>query len=582
MNDMSGASRIDLQVMWNRLLSVVEEQAQTLIRTAFSTTVREAGDVSAGVFDLRGRMLAQAVTGTPGHVNSMAEGVKHFIAAFPAETIADGDVFLTNDPWISCGHLHDFTAVTPVFHDGQLFAFMASTAHVVDIGGRGLGPDGRTLFEEGLQIPLMALARKGELNRDLMAILRQNVREPDQVSGDIIALLVCNEGGGHRLSAMAREFRLDTLEDLGDHIVSVSYAATLKRLAQLPRGRWTSDCERDGYDQPIRIVATMSTGADGVQVDFSGTSGPSKFGINVVLNYTTAYTVYTLKCILASDIPNNAGSLAPFTVSAPPDCVLNAQRPWPVAARHIIGHMVPDVVMGCLHQALPGSVPAESAGAIWNPLLRGGNTVLEGSAIANSELPPDFTLYHFNAGGIGARAAKDGLSTTAFPSGVTTQPVEAAELVAPIVFWRKELRPGSGGAGRFRGGLGQVIEIGGANGWAISNFSMFDRVERPAAGRDGGREGGKGTVSLASGATLPAMGHCVIPSGDRLRLELPGGGGYGAAITRDPAAVAWDVEEELITVEEAATLYGVAIDAEGRLDGVATERLRAAGSSAPR
>jgi N-methylhydantoinase B len=574
MSERRGLSRIEFQVMWNRLLSVVEEQAQTLIRTAFSTTVREAGDVSAGVFDLKGRMLAQAVTGTPGHVNSMAEGVNHFIAVFPLDTMKEGDVYLTNDPWISCGHLHDFTVVTPVFLDGSLLGLMASTAHVVDVGGRGLGPDGRQLYEEGLQIPVMALARGGELNQDLIGIIRTNVREPDQVVGDIIALLACNEDGGKRLCAMAREFGLNSLDALGEHIVSTSYAATMKRLAELPFGSWQVSCERDGYDFPVQIVATMSVSRDGIHVDYTGTSGPSKYGINVVLNYTTAYTVYTLKCILASDIPNNAGSLAPFTVSAPPDCILNAQKPWPLAARHIVGHMVPDVVMGCIHQALPGSVPAESAGAIWNPLLRGGNSVLDDVSAQGGEIPPDFTLYHFNAGGIGARPTKDGLSTTAFPSGVTTQPVEAAELVAPIIFWRKELRSGSGGAGRFRGGLGQVIEIGGANGYAISNSAMYDRVERPAAGRVGGHNGATGRVSLTSGKVLPAKGQCIIPAGDRLRLELPGGAGYGDPLFRDPTAVLRDFEEELISAEEAQLQYGVVIGSNGLVDRAATERLR--------
>jgi N-methylhydantoinase B len=575
MNSQSGLSRIDFQVMWNRLLSVVEEQAKTLVRTAFSTTVREAGDVSAGVFDLKGQMLAQAVTGTPGHVNSMAEAVGQFIDTIPLEKMKEGDVYLTNDPWISCGHLHDITVVTPVFFKGELFGLMASTAHVVDIGGRGLGPDGRQLYEEGLQIPIMPLARSGELNEDLLAILRMNVREADQVIGDILALLACNEDGGKRLCLMADEFRMKSLDELAAHIVSTSYHATLKCLAGLPQGTWTDTCERDGYDFPVRIVTTMTIGEAGVHVDYTGTSGPSKFGINVVLNYTTAYTVYTLKCILASDIPNNAGSLRPFTVSAPQDCILNAQRPWPVAARHLVGHMVPDAVMGCLHQALPGSVPAESAGAIWNPLLRGGNSVLEEEDTHYGAITPDFTLYHFNAGGIGARSSKDGLSTTAFPSGVTTQPVEAAELVAPVIFWRKELRPGSGGAGRFRGGLGQVIEIGGANGYAISNFSMYDRVERPARGRDGGGEGAQGIVALASGKVLPAKGKVVIPSGDRLSLHLPGGGGYGDPLTRDPLAVVRDVEEELITSDEAYQLYGVVIDQDGRCNDTATQKYRA-------
>ena len=368
----SGLARIQTQIMWNRLISVVEEQAQTLLRTAFSTTVREAGDLSAGVFDTQGRMLAQAVTGTPGHVNSMAIAVQHFLDRYPNEAMQDGDVYITNDPWLTCGHLHDLTVVTPVFREGRVIGSFACTAHVVDIGGRGFGPDARSVFEEGLYIPIMPLVREGRINEDLLEMVRWNVREPLQLEGDVHSLIACNRAGADRLLAMMDEFGLDDIDTLGAAIIERSRAATLAAIAELPKGTYRNTLTMDGYDEPITLAAAMTVSGDGIHVDFTGTSPASNHGINVVLNYTTAYTSFGLKCIVAQDIPNNAGSLAPLTMSAPEGSILNAPRPWPVAARHVIGHMLPDLVFGCLHQAIPDRVPAEGAASLWIVQLRGG------------------------------------------------------------------------------------------------------------------------------------------------------------------------------------------------------------------
>ncbi|MFP6778078.1 MAG: hydantoinase B/oxoprolinase family protein, partial [Alphaproteobacteria bacterium] len=333
--------RIQSQIMWNRLISVVEEQAQTLLRTAFSTTVREAGDLSAGVFDVEGRMLAQAVTGTPGHVNSMAIAVKHFLDKYPMAEMHEGDAYITNDPWLTCGHLHDLTVVTPVFKDGRPVGSFASTAHVVDIGGRGFGPDGRAVFEEGLYIPIMPLVRAGVINADLMEMVRWNVREPLQVEGDILSLISCNQEGARRLLDMMAEFSLETLDDLAEDILTRSRDAALAGIRKLPAGTYHNRLTMDGYDEPIELLAAMTISEDGVHVDFTGSSPVSNYGINVVLNYTIAYTSFGVKCIVAKEVPNNAGSLSTITVSAPEGSILNAPRPWPVASRHIIGHLLP-------------------------------------------------------------------------------------------------------------------------------------------------------------------------------------------------------------------------------------------------
>ncbi|PDS75120.1 hydantoinase B/oxoprolinase family protein [Rhizobium sp. L43] len=542
---------IHMQVMWNRLISVVEEQAQTLIRTAFSTSVREAGDLSAGVFDLEGRMLAQAVTGTPGHVNAMAESVAHFIRDIGPENIFEGDVYITNDPWKGTGHLHDITVVTPSFHHGRLVGYFASTAHVVDIGGRGFGPDAREVYEEGIFIPIMKFFERGELNRTLIHIVRNNVRESDKVVGDFHALAACNETGHRRLIDMLTEFNLEDLSMIGGFILKHSREATLERLRNLPHGSWSYSLDLDGYDEPVHLAAKLSIGPDGVIVDFDGTSDMSKFGINVPLVYAKAYACYGIKCVVAPEIPNNAASLAPFEVTAPEGCILNAKRPAPVAVRHVLGHFVPDLVLGALHQALPGEVPAEGASALWN--LHMSVRPLPGNDARGAE------ILMFNSGGSGARTSLDGLNATAFPSGVHTMPIEATENVGPVIVWRKELREGSGGAGAQRGGLGQMIEIEAAEGFSFRFSAMFDRIGHPARGRDGGLEGAAGGVALDDGTVLKGKGLQFVPEGRRLVLSLPGGGGYGNPGLRPADAVEHDLKHGYITKEQAG-LYAKAGD----------------------
>jgi N-methylhydantoinase B len=568
-------AQIHTQIMWNRLIAVVEEQAQTMLRTAFSTSVREAGDLSAGVFDRHGRMLAQAVTGTPGHVNSMANAVKHFLGVYPLASMKPGDHYITNDPWLTSGHLHDITVVTPTFYRGEAVALFANTIHVVDIGGLGMGPDGRQVFEEGLAIPIMPLASEGRMNQDLLRLVRANVREPLQVEGDIYACAACNDEGGRRLIDMMDEFEIANLDRLGDTVVEASRAATLARIRALPQGTWRNSMTIDGYDKPLVLTAALTISDDGIHVDFDGTTGASRYGINVVYNYTLAYTAFAVKCIVAPEVPNNAGSLAPITISAPEGCVLNARRPWPVAARHTVGQMLPDVVFGCLHQVITGGVPAEGASSLWNPQMFGGGSLvdeIEEGVDANAL--PEFSTVIFHCGGAGARPTKDGLSATSFPSGVRTIPVEATETIAPVVFYRREFRDSSGGAGACRGGLGQVIELGGASANAIALLCNFERVHNPARGRDGGQSGAPGRVTLRSGRPIRPKGRQTVPPRDAIRLELPGGGGFGDPHERDPQRVLDDVLDGLISADEARRDYGVAIDADGRLDRAETERLR--------
>src|SRR5690242_19052982 len=449
----NSAGLIDLQIMWNRLIAVVEEQAQTLMRTAFSPIVRECGDLSAGVFDLQGNMLAQAVTGTPGHVNSMAESVKHFLRHFPTETMRPGDAYITNDPWMGTGHLNDFVVTTPCFRNGRLVALFSCTSHLMDIGGIGFGPDATDVFMEGIYIPMLKLIDQGQVNETLMAMIRANTRLPVDTEGDVYSLAACNDVGCKRLVEMMDEFGIESLDRISTHVVARSHEAVLAEIAKLPKGTWRNAMTVDGYDHPVILRAALTVSDKGIHVDFTGTSVKSKFGINVPMAYTTAYTVFGLGCVVATHIPNNAGSLAPLTVSAPEGCILNAPKPAPVASRHVIGQMLPDVVFGCLRQVIPERVPAEGTSCLWNLNVRGQTRSGAGGNYG-------FSMAVTSNGGTGARFAKDGLSATAYPSGVRGTPVEIAETQTPLIFWRKELRPDSGGAGRTRGGLGQIIEVG--------------------------------------------------------------------------------------------------------------------------
>ena len=546
---------IELQIMWNRLLSVVEEQATTLVRTAFSTSAREAGDISAGVFDLQGRMLAQAVTGTPGHVNTMARSVGHFLDVFPVATMREGDVFVTNDPWKGTGHLYDLVVVSPTFMDGEIVALFACTTHLVDMGGVGQTPEGRQIFHEGLFIPMLHLARAGTMNEDLLAMIRANVREPVQVVGDVYALMACNETGSRRLIAMMHEFNLRSLDMLGEEIITRSRRGMTEAIAALPQGTWRASMRIDGYEAPIDLVAALTIGDGHIDVDYAGTSEMSSYAINCPLCYTEAYTTFGVNCVVAPHIPNNTGTLDAVRVTAPEGCILNATWPAAVYARSVMGHMLPDVVYGCLDQALPDRVPAEGTSNLWTLNLIAGHGL---TGIGN-RVGTSFMVNSFHSGGAGARPRQDGLSATPFPSGVRNVPVEATEAITPLVIWRKELRQDSGGAGRQRGGLGQVMEIGSREDTAFGIFARFERVAHPARGRHGGSDGGAGRLSLQSGATLKAKGLGVVPPGDRLVVEMPGGGGMGPPRERDPDAVRHDVRLGYLSREAALRDYGVEI-----------------------
>lgn len=543
-------SNTKLQVMWNRLLAVVEEQGQALIRAAFSPIVRECGDISAGIFDFQGRMLAQAVTGTPGHINTMAEAVITLRARFPVQDMKPGDIYMTNDPWIASGHLNDFLLLMPVFFKNRVIGFTSCTSHLVDLGGLGMGPEGSDIYDEGLLIPPCKLVSMGEVNALLMDIVKANSREPVANEGDIYALIACCEAGASSLSQMMQEFAINNLDALSEYIIDTSRNATIKAIAALPKGTWHSTLTVDGYDAEIELCAALTINADHLLIDFAGTAPCTNKGINVPLNYATAYTVFALRCIIGPEIPNNAGSLAPFRVTAPKGCILNAQPPVPVAMRHTLGQMTPDLVYGCLSQAIPDVVPAEGASCMYDLPLRHAP---EAADLGHQKFATELVF----SGGTGARPTLDGLSATAFPSGVWGSQVETNEAAAPIIIHRRELRRDSGGAGQYRGGLGQHIEVSSAIKEDIMLFLSVERVGNPAKGRHGGLNGAKGRIRMGQdGPDLPSKGEFRIEAGKTLIFETPGGGGFGPPQNRTPNALQNDVEADLVSPQAADKLYG--------------------------
>src|ERR671919_1981432 len=476
---------VTLEVIWNRLLSVANEQQDALIRTAFSTIVRESQDLACGMFDTTGQMIAQSISGTPGHINAMASSMKHFLAAFPPDQLAPGDVLITNDPWMTAGQINDITITSPIFKNGRLVALCANTCHSADIGGRILSAEAREVFEEGLRIPIMKLFDRGRANHILMQIVRANVRQPDEVIGDFYAQTACNDAGGRALLEMMEEFGLDSIDAVATEIISRSENAVRAEIRNLPMGEWTSETWSDGFEEPILIRCSVRHAADEIFIDFAGSSPQSTRGINVVLNYTHAYASFAIKAAICPDVPHNEGSFRPVHVSAPPGSILNALDPAPVASRQVIGHFVPSAIYAALSGALPDRLLAPGSDPIWLSVWRGHN--------------PSFTFTLFQVGGTGARPRKDGLSAVGFPSGVAGVPAEVIESLSPIVLKRREVRPDSGGAGAWRGGLGQLTEFArrGQGKWSVS--SIADRTVYPAPGLVGGRAGAVGELILSNG-----------------------------------------------------------------------------------
>lgn len=560
-----GFDPLVLETFWTRLISTVDQQAVALIRTSFSPVVAEMGDLSACVFDPRGYMLAQAITGTPGHINSMARCIRHCLTEYPAETLEPGDILTTNDPWKASGHQYDIAVITPIFRERRLVAFFGSIVHTADIGGRAYSPDSHDVFEEGLQLPVLKLFRAGVPNEDLFKILRANVRTPEQAVGDLYAQIVGNEVGGRRLLEFLNEYELESIVPLADEIIARTERAMREGIRTLPDGVYRYATYADGFGHPICLSLTITIEADRLTADYAGTSAEVQEAINVVMNYTEAYTTFGLKCALAPDVPNNEGSFRAVTVTAPEGCILNCRPPAPLAARHLLGHFLPGLVLAALAPVLPDRAMAESTAANWNTNVHGVDR--DGRR---------FSLLCFSTGGVGARRGLDGLSATAFPSGIANMPVEVFENRSPLVILERELRPDSGGPGRNRGGLGQRVVYAGlrlSEPYRLSPFT--DRINHPAPGLEGGLPGAPGRFELADGTPLPPKRTITVTPDQLVVMALPGGGGLGFPRERDPDAVRQDVLDGLVSSAAAREVYGVALTEDGEVDRPETARLRA-------
>jgi len=510
---------IELEIVWSNLISIVSEQAKAMQRIAFSPIVREAGDLANALFDRRGRMVAQAVTGTPGHINSLAAAGRHFVEAFPTQTIEPGDVLITNDPWLSAGHFFDITVMVPAFHKDKLVGFFGSTIHHTDIGGYGVGAGARDVHEEGLWIPMLKLYERGAPNKVLHDIIRRNVRTPNEVFGDLAAQVSSGKLAAKRLSALLDRQGYDDIEMLSDEIISRSEAATRESIRKLKAGTYHGESSFDvpgGDVVTLKTAVTVDPSEGTVTIDFTGSSGQSPYGINVVMNYTHAYSTFAIRSCLNPDLPNNYGSLAPIKVIAPEGCIVNCKYPAPVNARHVVGMYVSMPVLKALYHVIPERVLAEGSGAVWTIQIQG-----------KTQTGEPFTSSMFNySGGMGARRTKPGPSATCYPTGVAAVPVEVLEAAMPIVFDQKELRIGSGGAGASRGGDGQTISwrMRTQSPWLLNAVSS--RTTLPPEGMGGGEAGAAGRF-LVNDKPVSEARKLVMQPGDRVVLETPGGGGYG-------------------------------------------------------
>ena len=545
---------IQLEVLWNRLLSVANEQQTTLVRTAFSTIVRESLDLACGVFDTRGQMIAQSLTGTPGHINPMATGAIHFLNTYPPESLEPGDVLVTNDPWQTAGQVNDFTVLTPVFRGARIVAYFANCCHAPDIGGRILSAEAREVYEEGLRVPITKLFSAGEPNEELFKIIRANVRTPKETVGDLYAQTSSNAVGARSLLHMMDEFGLDTIDPLADEIISRSEGALRSALEGVPNGRYAHEVWSDGFEEPLRLAVAVTVEDRDIHIDFAGSSPQSSRGINVVLNYTMGYASFAVKAAISPDVPHNEGSFRPVDISAPAGSILNCKEPAAVASRHLVGHFLPSLIFGALAQAVPERILAGGADPAWMSIWR---------ATWPSGKPANFTL--FQLGGTGARPTKDGLSTTGFPSGVGGVPAEIIETQAPILQRRRALRTDSGGAGTFRGGLGQNTDMAhtGRDTWSVSG--MVDRTKFTAHGLRGGLPGALGEFKL-DGAEAPPKTVLWMDSDAVVSMNLPGGGGYGDPLERDPQRVLDDVVHGYVSIDAARREYGVVVHYLGRED----------------
>ena len=519
---------VTLEVLWTRLVSVVDEAAKAIVRTSFSTLSNEANDLACVLTDARGGALAQNSGSIPSFIGTLPATVRHFLRAFGPEQLRPGDVLVTNDAWMGTGHMSDVSVVKPIFHRDRLVAFSATTAHMPDIGGRVRAIEAREIFEEGLHIPLAKLVDAGRTDDTLVRLVRANVRTPDQTMGDIWAQAGANQLMERRVRQLLDDYGLDDLEAVADELFGRADRAMRAAIGAVPDGTYRYGFRTDGVDVPFDFKVALTVAGDEVVADYAGTSPQQPRAINCVLAYTYAMTAYAIRCALLPAVPNNEGMYRAVRVTAPEGCLLNPRFPAAVVSRAVTGHYVPLLVFGALRRVVPDRVMAGVGSPLW--------------AVTQSGVRDDFRPYTnvlFFNGGMGATARKDGEHVLSWPSNISCTPVEVAERNSPFLVRYKRMRPGSGGAGRFRGGLGQDIMLESRSARPIIVSFMAERTRYPAPGFAGGGPGGLGAVQL-NGRPLDHRAQHLLARGDRILVRTPGGGGYGRPARRDPALAARD------------------------------------------
>lgn len=536
---------ITLEILWSRLISIADESAAALLRTAFSTVVRESNDFTTVLMDADCNCLAENTAGIPSFVGMLPSAVRSFLNHIPIEHWHEGDCIITNDPEIGSGHLPDITMAAPIFFKGKLVAFSGSIAHLPDIGGAGWAGDCRELVEEGLRIMPAKFLQKGVENDLLVTMIRSNVRVPDQVVGDIYAQVAAQQVCAKGVKQFLEDTGFENLVALSAELRGRAEKAMRDAISKLPDGSWAYTVNADGFDDEETVInCTLTVSGSEMVIDFEGTSPQIARGINSVLKYTYAYATYPIKCALDPESPRNEGSFQPIEIRAPRGTILNPSFPAPVAARQLTGHLLTGAIYGCLAQVAPDIVTAESGSA---PTLRSvyGGVDEDGNR---------FNQVLFASGGLGANSCMDGYACTAFPSNTGAGSIEALESVSPLLVHKKELAQDSGGPGKFRGGLGQDMVIEVLSPQAI-NFSLLsDRYKYPPQGILGGGSGSVTKVTLSDGSRPHPKSRRLLKSKEIVSLHFPGGGGYGNPKERDPAAVRKDVAAGYVS-QAAAQLH---------------------------
>ncbi|MBI4183138.1 MAG: hydantoinase B/oxoprolinase family protein [Proteobacteria bacterium] len=517
-----------LEVLWTRLISVVDEASAALLRTSFSTLVYESLDFSCVICDEDGNSLVQGTGSIPSFIGTVPRSVKHFIADIGKENMRPGDVLILNDPWKGTGHLPDITVCRPIFREGRIVAFSGSTAHAPDIGGHLRSALPREVFEEGFFMPPMKFIHEGKPDDTFFKLLRAAVRTPDETVGDLWAQVTAHELMAKRLIEVMAEYGLASLKELAAEIQGRCERAMRAAIRAVPDGTYHAEAAMDGSGSPITLKLALTISGDEVICDYAGSSPAQGNAVNAPLCYTFAYTSYALKCVFSPSLPNNEGVFRAVRVMAPEGSILNPRFPTAVGLRAMVGHYLPPMVLSALADVAPHRVMAGPGSPIWNITQSGVRP--NGKTYAN-------TMF-FN-GGMGALASRDGEQCLCWPSNASSSPVEVCEQVSPFFFHFKRLTPDSGGRGRHRGGLGQDVLVESESDTPVTVVFLAERTRNPAPGIKGGGPGGLGAVHI-NGEWKDAKGKYFLKKGDTLQLTLPGGGGFGPEAERDPGLVARD------------------------------------------